>query len=280
MSPRIDAPISAVEERDFYDSVYTVYKNFSEQELLSDRESLKSYISNPSHPFWERRHLYGRTLDCLLSFPLKSMSVLDYGCGPGEWGVFMATEGADVTLLDLSPIAVEVGLRRARANGVGERVKGVARDASDLSCFHDGAFDLIFANAALHHTLKYPNAVAELVRVMKKGGILVLSETFGNNAILNFARRMRARLAEEAVEQGEGIILNDKDLAVLKNHFQIETYPFNFLSMIKRFGRGHFNKVWVQKGLRIIEEIDHHLLNACPGLKRLCGEVLIVGVRQ
>jgi hypothetical protein len=42
----------------------------------------------------------------------------------GEWGTLMATEGANVTLLDLSPAAIHIGLRRERASGVGDRVRG------------------------------------------------------------------------------------------------------------------------------------------------------------
>lgn len=80
----------------------------------------------------------------------------------------MATEGAEVTLLDLSPLAIELGLKRAKASGVTRRVKGIAADASKLDMFADGAFDLVFACASLHHTLKYPGAREELARVMRR----------------------------------------------------------------------------------------------------------------
>ena len=131
----------------------------------------------------------------------------------------MATEGAQATLLDLSPVAIEIGLRRASANGVAHLVRGCARDASDLSCFADGEFDLIYASAALHHTLKYPNALAELLRVLRPGGRLVLAETYGNNPVLNGLRRLRWRLSRQPDDAGEDIILGDRELGLLRGHF-------------------------------------------------------------
>ena len=56
--------------------------------------------------------------------PLKGKRVLDYGCGPADFGIWMATESAEVTLLDLSPLAVELGLKRARASEVTRMPRG------------------------------------------------------------------------------------------------------------------------------------------------------------
>ncbi|MGA3189843.1 MAG: methyltransferase domain-containing protein, partial [Bryobacteraceae bacterium] len=50
--------------------------------------------------------------------PVRGKKILDYGCGPADFGLWLATEGADVTLLDLSPAAIEVALKRARASDV------------------------------------------------------------------------------------------------------------------------------------------------------------------
>ena len=188
----------------------------------------------------------------------------------------MATEGAQATLLDLSPAAIELGLRRARASGVADRVRGIARDASDLSCFADGEFDLIFASAALHHTLKYANAFAELLRVLKPGGQLVLAETYGNNPALNAARRLRAWLAREPVEQGEGIILTDADIDLLRRNFRrVEVTPLNLLAMSKRLFRGRMAHPAVRALLSGLEAADAALLTTFPFLRRYCGEVII-----
>ena len=137
--------VTADQERRYYDQAYAPHLEADDGELRIDRHILAAQFDDPASPWFERRLLYRTALEKLLAEPVKGRRVLDYGCGVGDWGVVLAVEGAGVTLLDLSPVAVEVALRRARASGVAECVRGFARDASDLGCFADGEFDLIFA---------------------------------------------------------------------------------------------------------------------------------------
>ena len=272
-----EPPLTSDEERAFYDNVYSRHLALPDHALKTNRSVMLASLNDPAQNIYERRRLYAATLNRLLAEPLQGMRVLDYGCGPGEWGVLMATEGAHATLLDLSPSAIELGPRRAQASGVTGRVRGCARDASDLSCFADAEFDLIFASAALHHTLKYPNAFAELLRVLKPGGKVVLAETYGNNPVLNAARRLRAVLAREAREQGEGIILSDADIDLLHRNFRrVDVAPLSFLAMAKRLLRGRFRSRAVRALLSGLETADQLLLKAVPSLHSYCGEVVIV----
>jgi len=269
--------ITTAQEQQFYDSAYAVHLNVSDDALRTNRESMLRDLNQPSGAFYERRKLYSAVLAELLSQPLTGQVVLDYGCGVGEWGVLMATEGAQATLLDLSPVAIEVGLRRAAANGVAHLVRGCARDASDLSCFSDGEFDLIYASAALHHTLKYPNALAELLRVLRPGGRLVLAETYGNNPVLNGLRRLRWRLSRQPDDAGEDIILGDRELDMLRNHFsRLDVTPMNLFAMAKRVFRARFESGAVRTTMGVLEAMDRRLLQLAPSLGRYCGEVLVV----
>jgi SAM-dependent methyltransferase len=269
--------ITASQEQQFYDAAYAGHLAVPDHALRTNRESMLRDLNEPAGAFYERRRLYGAVLKTLLSEPLEGRSALDYGCGVGEWGVLMATEGARVTLLDLSPVAIEIGLRRAAFNGVSATVRGFARDAADLSCFADAEFDYVYASAALHHTLKYPTALAELVRVLRPGGKLILAETYGNNRLLNWMRRARWRLSRQPEEAGEDIILGERELNLLRPHFaRIEVTPMNLLAMAKRLFRGRFESLAVRRLMASIEAADSALLRLAPSLKRYCGEVLVV----
>lgn len=273
--------ITAQQERDFYDIQYRQFLNMPDHALRIDRRVLEKNIRNPAHPFYERRRLYQATVDELSREPLQGLRVLDYGCGPADFGVWMATEGARVTALDLSPLAIDLALKRARASGVAERVDGVAADASSLPMVEDGRFDLVFACAALHHTMKYPGALDELGRVMKPGARLVLCETWGGNPLLNAARVARARVQGEQEEQGEDIILTHTELKLLEPWFDsVQVRHMNLLAMGKRLWRGRFTSAVARASVRVLEGVDSVLLAGLPFLKNWCGEALITARRK
>jgi ubiquinone/menaquinone biosynthesis C-methylase UbiE len=270
--------ISADHERGFYDAEYAQFLNLPRSDLVCNRRTLEADLANPAKSIYERRRLYSAILRTLLAEPVAGRAVLDYGCGTGDWGLMLAAEGANVTFLDLSPVAIEVTQRRAAAGGVADRVQGVARDASDLSCFRDGEFDLIYASAAVHHTLKYPGALEELLRVLRPGGRLVLAETYGNNQILNTARRLGWKLRGQADEQGEEIVFNDSHIRMLRERMaQVDVMPINLLGMAKRLFRGRFENPAVRGVMAALEELDSGILKAAPSLGRYCGEVVVVG---
>lgn len=272
--------ITSDQEREFYDRQYEQFLRLPPEDLRLDRQVLERNLDNPAHPFFERRRLYRAAMAALEEEPLKGKRVLDYGCGPADFGIWMATESAEVTLLDLSPKAIELGLKRAQASGVTRRVKGVAADAAHLDMFADWAFDLVFACASLHHTMKYPGALEELARIMRPGARLVLCETWGANPLLGAARRWRARREGEAEEQGEEIILSPGEIRDLSRFFkQIDVRPMNLLAMGKRLLRGRFRQSSARTILRGLELADSALLTVLPPLRKWCGEAVVTAVR-
>jgi 2-polyprenyl-3-methyl-5-hydroxy-6-metoxy-1,4-benzoquinol methylase len=266
-------------ERAFYDSQYAQFLQLPDHALRTNRSVLEGNLDNPAHSFYERRRLYRAAMQALEAPPVLGLRVLDYGCGTADFGLWLATEGADVTLLDLSAAAIELGHRRARASGVA--VRGIAADAGQLSMLQDGEFDLVFASAALHHTLKYPGAVEELARVMRSGARLVLCETWGANPLLNGARNLRARLSGEQEEQGEGIILSRKELQPLDAAFiDLHVNTLSLLAMGKRLLRRRLVHAWARASMRALESVDSVLLRMVPPLREWCGEAVITARRR
>ena len=271
----------AEREKAFYDRQYQPLMLAPEHAQRVDRSTIYACCQNPAHPFYERRRLYEATVGTLLELPLSGLRVLDYGCGPADFGVWMATEGAEVTLLDISQTAVELGLLRAAASGVGGRVRGLAADASRLPQLADESFDLVFACASLHHTMKYDGAVRELARVVRPGGRLVLCETWGENPLLGIARKARALLSGEDEDQGEEIVISRRELRRLEPWFegwQIET--FHLLAMAKRLLRGQLQASAARTLVSILEKTDRALIGAIPPLRWWCGEALIIARRS
>ena len=103
--------------------------------------------------------------------------VLEIGCGPATiWGANRASIPASwsLTLTDFS-----VGMV-AEAKGVlADRALYAVADAQALPA-RDGRFDVVIANHMLYHVPDRPLAIAEMTRVLVRGGVFIAS-TVGDN---------------------------------------------------------------------------------------------------
>jgi len=102
--------------------------------------------------------------------------VLDIGCGVGRWSRLLASRGADVTGVDISPTMIEEARRRAQGEGVADRCHFLVGDISVLDV--PGRFDLILGVTVLQHILD-PIALHAAIealrsRVTPEGRIVLL----------------------------------------------------------------------------------------------------------
>src|SRR5262249_54160222 len=116
---------------------------------------------------------------------VRNLSLLEYGCGNGIAAVLLARWGARVTALDLSTEYLAEARQRATINRL--PVSFVHADGEQRP-FGRASFDRVWGNAILHH-LDLERACRELYRVLRPGGIAVFSEPWGENPLLNWARR-------------------------------------------------------------------------------------------
>src|SRR5262249_29166992 len=79
---------------------------------------------------------------------IKPGKAVELGCGTGTNAVWLATQGFEVTTLDLSPLAVEQARRRAEGAGVGGDflVGDVLSPPGELA----GPFDFVFDRGCYH----------------------------------------------------------------------------------------------------------------------------------
>jgi ubiquinone/menaquinone biosynthesis C-methylase UbiE len=102
---------------------------------------------------------------------VAGQDVLEVGCGSGIAVQLFAEAGAHVTAVDLTPWAVET--TRARLDAFGLEGEVLEADGENLP-FADASFDVVFSWGVIHHTTDMARALAELVRVCRPGGRLVL----------------------------------------------------------------------------------------------------------
>ena len=117
--------------------------------------------------------------------------VLDAGCGPGRFTTTVAKLGAAVTALDLSERQLELAEEKISEAGLLEAVDAfVSADITDLSLFPDGQFDAVicYGGALSYVCERRQRAASELVRVVRPGGILLVSVMSRYGAMANLVR--------------------------------------------------------------------------------------------
>jgi SAM-dependent methyltransferase len=109
--------------------------------------------------------------------------VLDAGAGPGRFTLEMLRLGAHVTALDISQGQLE--LLQARVPDV----EAVVGDITDLSRFPDDSFDatVCFGGPLSYVVDRAERAVAELARVTRSGGHVLVSVMGLAGAVIHFA---------------------------------------------------------------------------------------------
>ena len=109
--------------------------------------------------------------------------VLDAGAGPGRFTLELLRLGAHVTALDISPGQLEL------LKGRVPDVDAVVGDITDLSQFGDDAFDVtVCYGGPLSYVVdRAEKAVAELTRVTKPGGHVVVSVMGFGGPVIHFA---------------------------------------------------------------------------------------------
>ncbi|HSR89588.1 MAG TPA: methyltransferase domain-containing protein [Candidatus Udaeobacter sp.] len=99
---------------------------------------------------------------------LAGKKVLDVGAGTGRLSLSLASRGAQVTALDVSPKMLELVKRK---NG---KIETVVGDAESLP-FENETFDIVTAAFLIVHLKNPTRFFDEAYRVLKDGGILAVT---------------------------------------------------------------------------------------------------------
>lgn len=98
--------------------------------------------------------------------------ILDVGAGAGEYSLYFARKGYDVSALELSPANIEAFQKKITPEDAVDLVQG---NATDLSRYEDESFDAVFLFGPLYHLHSEEDrqkCIREAKRVCKKDGKL------------------------------------------------------------------------------------------------------------
>lgn len=144
--------------------------------------------------------------------------ILDVGGATGRYTIWLAQQGYQVVLADLSPNLLEIARDKITQAGVQSQIEDVlVCDACDLSRFSDNSFDAVLCLGPFYHLTALTDrerAASELVRVLKPNSIAFVAFM----PIYTFLRRTLALKDERrhltqpefvARLMNEGVFLND-----------------------------------------------------------------------
>ena len=110
------------------------------------------------------------------------MIALDVACGAGHAAQVASPLVRQVVGVDLTPALLDVAAERLRHAGIANVLLQVG-NAADLP-FLDASFDLVFCRSALHHFASPGAPVAEMARVCRPGGRVVVADMVAPSAEL------------------------------------------------------------------------------------------------
>lgn len=203
---------------------------------------------------------------------LRGKTVLDYCCGTGRSAIYMALWGARVYAFDASRQAVAMARRSAELSGVADRVCFSVMDAQHLA-YPDQTFDAVFCQSALHIIIDYPRCSAEMVRILKPGGLAVFcEEALGHNPLLMPIRWLRRRRYKAC----GGRTLTYDDLHGFGRPFaQTHIHHFNLFSQVKILLGKWARRSGVKAVLRRFYTLDQWLLSRNEWLRKYAGKVVV-----
>ncbi len=124
----------------------------------------------------DQRELHGHRLFATRDEPydrlmpllrIEGQRVLEIGCGMGLHSQVLASHGAQLSAVDLTPTAIEATTKRFAIKGLtGEILRA---DAESLP-FEDSTFDFVWSWGVIHHSSRTARVVREIARVLKPEG--------------------------------------------------------------------------------------------------------------
>ncbi len=201
---------------------------------------------------------------------LEGKQILDYGCGAGDEALWLASQGAQVSAIDISAQMVQLTQQRADAAGLGGQVCAIKMVGEDLK-FEAGAFDLVYGVSVIHH-VALELAGPEIHRVLKLGGKAVFVEPLIYNPMINLFRK----LTPQRRSQTEKPLTYEQIKRLAAGFQELRTREFNLTNMVAIVFP---QKLVFRAVLWMGTKVDRFLLRVFPILRRYCWLTVIEMVK-
>ena len=132
---------------------------------------LNHFLSAGTDIYWRRK-----AVDELKA--LRPARILDIATGTADFAIETlraASPDAQITGVDISEGMLEVGRRKLASKGLGHRIQLELGDSENLP-FEDGEFDAVTASFGVRNFAHLEKGLAEMRRVLRPGGKLVVLE--------------------------------------------------------------------------------------------------------
>ena len=129
--------------------------------VASNYDIMNDLMSGGMHRLWKDRFVAKVQ-------PRAGEKILDVAGGTGDIAFRMARRGADITVTDINPDMLKVGMERAGKRGI-ERLTWQVENAEKLT-FDDNGFDAYTIAFGIRNVTDIPAALRDAHRVLKRGG--------------------------------------------------------------------------------------------------------------
>lgn len=206
--------------------------------MNKDKEIFDKAYERQGIAIWTETEPPKELIELVENGEIKPCKVLDIGCGEGFYAIYLASQGFEVTGIDLSKNAIKYAKQNASKKGA--KINFIAMDILDLSKINE-KFDFIFEWALLHHIMpeKRKKYVKDVSDLLNKNG-KYLSVCF-NEKSDHFAQPgEKERIVPQDAKVLQGQRLHFSSLEELK-----ELFKYNFkiikskLIKMKAGKRGH-----------------------------------------
>lgn len=167
-----------------------------------------SYLEKYYGKFCEEKRLLSRHGQVEFSTTMKYIheylkdytdpKILEVGAGTGRYCCSLASEGYDVSAIEL--VKINLGVLKAKKT----TVKAYQGNAVDLKRFKDASFDIVLLLGPMYHLIHKENkikALKEAKRVAKKGAKIIIAYCMNNYSILTYGFKENHIL--ECLKNGE-----------------------------------------------------------------------------